>query len=235
MDGRIHHRLEIIFRDSSFGAIAAARGCVYNSPVSTPISRPPRNDSMRASSPNITKLLLEWRNGDGGALDRLMPLVYEELRRMANHYMRNERKGHTLQSSALVNEAYLRLVDHENIAWRNRAHFFGVAAQAMRRILVDYARTRNYQKRGGGAQQVSLEEAATLAGDRAAELIALDDALQELAKIDERKSSVVELRYFGGLSLEETAEALGVSIPTVTRDWNTAKAWLMREMTKGNM
>ncbi|HEY9430007.1 MAG TPA: sigma-70 family RNA polymerase sigma factor [Blastocatellia bacterium] len=187
---------------------------------------------MSASSQNITRLLLDWRNGDQTAFDRLMPLVYEELRRMANHYMRNERRGHTLQTSALVNEAYLRLVDHENIEWQNRAHFFGVAAQAMRRILVDYARSRNYQKRGGGAQQVSLDEAMTLAGDRAAELIALDDALRELAKMDERKSRVVELRYFGGLSQEETAEALGVSIPTVTRDWNTAKAWLMREMTR---
>jgi RNA polymerase sigma factor (TIGR02999 family) len=187
---------------------------------------------MTPSSQNITRLLLDWRNGDQSALDRLMPLVYEELRRMANHYMRNERRGHTLQTSALVNEAYLRLVDHENIEWRNRAHFFGVAAQAMRRILVDHARTRNYQKRGGGAQQVSLDEAMTLAGDRAAELIALDDALRELAKMDERKSRVVELRYFGGLSLEETAEALGVSIPTVTRDWNTAKAWLMREISR---
>ena len=187
---------------------------------------------MSASSQNITRLLLDWRNGDQMALDRLMPLVYEELRRMANHYMRNERRGHTLQTSALVNEAYLRLVDQENIEWQNRAHFFGVAAQAMRRILVDHARSRNYQKRGGGAQQVSLDEAMTLAGDRAAELIALDDALRELARMDERKSRVVELRYFGGLSLEETAEALGVSVPTVTRDWNTAKAWLMREMTK---
>jgi RNA polymerase sigma-70 factor, ECF subfamily len=187
---------------------------------------------MSGTSHNITRLLLDWRNGDQTALDRLMPLVYGELRRMANNYMRNERRGHTLQSSALVNEAYLRLVDHENIDWQNRAHFFGVAAQAMRRILVDHARTRNYQKRGGGAQQVSLEEAATMAEDRAAELIALDEALQELAKIDERKSRVVVMRYFGGLSLEETAEALGVSIPTVTRDWTTAKAWLLREMSK---
>ena len=187
---------------------------------------------MTPSSQNITRLLLDWRNGDQSALDRLMPLVYEELRRMANHYMRNERRGHTLQSSALVNEAYLRLVDHENIEWQNRAHFFGVAAQSMRRILVDHARTRNYQKRGGGAQQVSLDEAMTLAGERAAELITLDDALRELAKMDERKSRVVELRYFGGLSVEETAEALGVSIPTVTRDWNTAKAWLMREISR---
>ena len=187
---------------------------------------------MSASSQNITKLLLDWRNGDSEALDRLMPLVYEELRRMANNYMRNERRGHTLQTSALVNEAYLRLVDHENIAWQNRAHFFGVAAQAMRRILVDHARTRNYQKRGGAAQQVSLDDAATLADGRPAELIALDEALDELAKIDPRKCRVVELRYFGGLSIEETAEALGVSIPTVVRDWNTAKVWLMREMTK---
>jgi len=186
---------------------------------------------MTPSSKNITKLLLDWRNGDSEALDRLMPLVYEELRRMANHYMRNERRGHTLQTSALVNEAYLRLVDHENIDWQNRAHFFGVAAQAMRRILVDHARTRSYQKRGGAAQQVSLDEAATLSEERPGELIALDEALDELAKMDERKCRVVELRYFGGLSVEETAEALGVSIPTVVRDWNTAKVWLMREMS----
>jgi RNA polymerase sigma factor (TIGR02999 family) len=188
---------------------------------------------MTPSSENVTQLLLDWRNGDQTALDRLMPLVYEELRRIAGHYMRDERKGHTLQTSALVNEAYLRLVDHENIAWQNRAHFFGVAAQAMRRILVDHARTRNYQKRGGGAQQVSLDEAATVAEERAAEMIALDDALKELARMDERKSRVVELRYFGGLSVEETAEALGVSIQTVGRDWSTAKAWLLREMSKG--
>jgi RNA polymerase sigma-70 factor (ECF subfamily) len=187
---------------------------------------------MTPTSRNITKLLLDWRNGDSAALDRLMPLVYEELRRMANQYMRHERKGHTLQTSALVNEAYLRLVDHEHIEWQNRAHFFGVAAQAMRRILVDHARARNYQKRGGGAQQVSLDEAAPLTGACAAELIALDEALQELAKLDPRKSRVVELRYFGGLSMEETAEALGISIPTVTRDWNTAKAWLLRELSK---
>jgi RNA polymerase sigma factor (TIGR02999 family) len=187
---------------------------------------------MTPSSQNITQLLLDWRNGDQTALDRLMPMVYEELRRMANHYMRNERQGHTLQTSALVNEAYLRLVDHENIAWQNRAHFFGVAAQAMRRILVDYARSRQRLKRAGPAQRVSLDEAMTLAKERAAELVALDDALQGLAKVDPRKSCVVELRYFGGLSVEETAEALGVSTMTVMRDWNTARAWLMREMTK---
>src|SRR5262245_58199624 len=187
---------------------------------------------MNPPTQSVTQLLVDWRNGDQTALDRLMPLVYEELRRIAGHYMRNERKEHTLQTAALVNEAYLRLVDHENIAWQNRAHFFGVAAQAMRRILVDHARTRNYQKRGGAAQRVSLDEAATLAEGRPAELIALDEALDELAKLDERKCRVVELRYFGGLSIEETAEALGVSVPTVTRDWNTAKVWLMREMSK---
>jgi len=187
---------------------------------------------MNPSSQSVTQLLLDWRNGDQTALDRLMPLVYEELRRIAGHYMRNERQGHTLQTSALVNEAYLRLVDHENIAWQNRAHFFGLAAQAMRRILVDYARRRNYQKRGGAARQVSLGEAAMVTDEDAAEMIALDDALEELTKIDERKCRVVELRYFGGLSVEETAEALGVSIQTVGRDWSTAKAWLLREMSK---
>lgn len=187
---------------------------------------------MATSSQNITKLLIDWRNGDQEALDRLMPLVYEELRRMANHYMRNERQGHTLQTSALVNEAYLRLVDHENIEWQNRSHFFGLAAQAMRRILVDHARSRNYQKRGGAVQQVSLDEAATLAEERAAELIALDEALQELAKLDPRKSRIVEMRYFGGLSGEETAEALGISTATVSRDWETAKAWLLRELSR---
>jgi RNA polymerase sigma-70 factor, ECF subfamily len=187
---------------------------------------------MNPSSQSVTQLLLDWRNGDQTALDRLMPLVYEELRRIAAHYMRNERQEHTLQTSALVNEAYLRLVDHENIEWQNRAHFFSVAAQAMRRILVDYARTRNYQKRGGGARQVSLDEAATVAEEHVAEMIALDDALNELARIDPRKCRVVELRYFGGLTVEETAEALGVSIQTVGRDWSTAKAWLLREMSR---
>lgn len=187
---------------------------------------------LSPSVPNITKLLVDWCNGDKEALNQLMPLVHDELRRMADRYMRNERKGHTLQTSALVNEAYLRLIDHENIPWQNRAHFFGVAAQAMRRILVDHARSRSYLKRGGAAQRVSFDEAATLAEDRAAELVALDDALQELAKFDPRKCLVVELRYFGGLSMEETAEAAGVSVPTVTRDWNTAKAWLLRELTR---
>ena len=187
---------------------------------------------MNSAPPNVTQLLLDWRNGDAAALDRLMPLVYDELGRIASRFLRNERQAHTLQTGALVNEAYLRLVDHENIEWQNRAHFFGVAAQAMRRVLVDHARSRNYAKRGGAAIQVSLDQAADVTGERAAELIALDDALQELAKIDPRKSRVVELRYFGGLSVEETAEALGISTITVTRDWNTAKAWLMREVSR---
>ena len=187
---------------------------------------------MSPTSPNITKLLLEWRAGDAKALDRLMPLVYHELRRMADYYLRNERPGHTLQPSALVNEAYLRLVDHEGIDWQNRAHFFGVAAQAMRRILVDHARSRNYQKRGGAAERVSLDEAATLSADRAGELIALDEALSELEKIDPRKSRIVEIRYFGGFSIEETAALLDVSTATVSRDWETAKAWLLRELSK---
>jgi RNA polymerase sigma factor (TIGR02999 family) len=183
-------------------------------------------------APNITQLLIAWRAGDEHALEALAPVIHQELHRAAHRYMAGERPGHVLQTTALVNETYLRLVDWQNVHWQNRAHFFGVAAQAMRRILVDHARSRNYLKHGGGARQVSLDEAATLAEERAAELIALDEALRELAKMDERKSRVVELRYFGGLSVEETAEALGVSIPTVTRDWNTAKAWLLREMTK---
>src|SRR5215470_6587590 len=193
-----------------------------------------RSGSMTPSTPNVTQLLLDWRNGDSKALDRLMPLIYDELRRIAAHYLRRERRDHTLQTSALVNEVYLRLVDQEKVEWKNRAHFFGVAAQAMRRILVDYARTRNYLKRGGASRRVSLDEAMTVAEERAAELIALDEALEELAKIDPRKSRVVELRCFGGLSVDETAEALGVSDGTVIRDWNTAKAWLMREMTKSD-
>lgn len=153
---------------------------------------------------------------------------------MADYYMRNERRGHTLQPSALVHEAYLKLVDHEKIDWQNRSHFFGVAAQAMRRILVDHARTRNYQKRGGGAQRVSLDEAASLAADRAGELVALDEALIELEKLDPRKSRIVEARYFGGFGIEETAEMLGVSTATVSRDWETAKAWLLRELSRSH-
>jgi len=164
-----------------------------------------------------------------------MPLVYDELRRMAHQHMRKERPGHTLQTSALVNEAFVRLVDQSEVQWQNRAHFFGIAAQMMRRILVDHARSRQYAKRGGDARQVSLDEVAVVSEERAANVVALDDALTSLAAIDSRKSQIVELRFFGGLSIEETAEVLAISPGTVMRDWTLAKAWLRREMTsEGN-
>ena len=179
---------------------------------------------------NLTGLLLEWRDGDKAALDRLTPLVYDELRRIAHRYVQRERNGHTLQTTALVNEAYLRLAGQQKVDWQNRAHFFAVSAQVMRHILIDHARRRRYAKHGGDARQVSLEDAALMPQERAAELIALDEALDELAKLDPRKSRVVELRYFGGLSLEETAEVLEISLMTVRRDWRAAKAWLYRRM-----
>lgn len=178
----------------------------------------------------ITHLLLAWSDGDQSALDRLAPLIHAELHRLAHHYMRGERPGHVLQTSALVNEAYVRLIDWKNVRWQNRAHFFGVAAQLMRRILVDFARERKYLKRGGDALQVSLTEAAALTVQRGADLIALDEALNALAEIDPRKAQVVELRFFGGLSVDEVAEVLKVSKETVMRDWRLAKVWLMREL-----
>jgi RNA polymerase sigma factor (TIGR02999 family) len=181
----------------------------------------------------ITQLLVRWRAGDQRALDELMPLVYDELHRLAAHYLRGERRGHTLQTSALVNEAYLRLAGHEEIQWQNRAHFFAIAAQAMRRILVDHSRRRSNQKRGGDVPKVALDEALIVSADRAAEVVALDDALTRLAEIAPRKSQLVELRFFGGLSIEETAEVLKVSPGTVMRDWTFAKAWLLREITGG--
>jgi RNA polymerase sigma factor (TIGR02999 family) len=182
------------------------------------------------SSQEITQLLLAWSDGDQAALEKLTPLVYAELRRLARGYMFGERPGHTLQTTALINEAYLRLIDWKNVRWQGRAHFFGVAAQVMRRILVDFARARHYAKRGGAAQQVSLDEAVTIHEDRSAEIIALDEALKSLAEIDPRKSQVVELRFFGGLNAKETAEALKVSQRTVEREWNSARAWLYREL-----
>jgi RNA polymerase sigma-70 factor, ECF subfamily len=182
------------------------------------------------SSQEITQLLLAWSDGDQAALEKLTPLVYAELRRLAKGYMFGERPGHTLQTTALINEAYMRLIDWKNVRWQGRAHFFGVAAQVMRRILVDFARARHYAKRGGAAQQVSLDEAVTIHEDRSAELIALDEALKSLAEIDPRKSQVVELRFFGGLNAKETAEALNVSQRTVEREWNSARAWLYREL-----
>lgn len=191
---------------------------------------------MNDTSPKgVTQLLVAWSDGDAAARDELMPLVYEELRRLAHRYMGRERIGHTLQTSGLVNEAYLRLIDQSKVEWQNRAHFFGIAAQMMRRILVDYARSRGYAKRGGDARQVSLDEVAIVSDERAADVVALDDALKGLAEMDSRKSRIVELRFFGGLSIEETAEVLAVSPGTVMRDWTLAKAWLRREMTgEGN-
>lgn len=186
---------------------------------------------MTPSSHEVTQLLVAWGNGHEAARDQLMPLVYDELHRLAHQYMNRERPGHTLQTSALVNEAFVRLVDQKDVHWQNRAHFFGIAAQMMRRILVDYARNRRYAKRGGSAQQVSLNEALIVSEERSAEVVALDDALKRLATMDGRKSQIVELRFFGGLSIDETAEVLGVSPGTVMRDWTLAKAWLRREMT----
>jgi len=179
---------------------------------------------------NLTGLLIEWRDGDKAALEQLIPLVYDELRRMAHRYVQRERDGHTLQTSALVNEAYVRLAGQENVDWQNRSHFFAVTAQVMRHILIDHARRRRYVKHGGELRQIPLEDAEGMTQQRAAELIALDEALAELAKFDQRKNRVVELRYFGGLSLEETAEVLEISLMTVRRDWRAAKAWLFRRM-----
>jgi RNA polymerase sigma factor (TIGR02999 family) len=189
--------------------------------------------TMTAPSPHeLTQLLLDWSKGNKAALDQLMPLVYDELRRLAHHYLRRERAGHTLQTTALVNEAYLRLIDQRCVQWQNRAHFFGVASQLMRRILVDHARARHYVRRGGGARRVSLDEALVVSKQRAADVLALDEALTALATIDRRKSQIVEMRFFGGLSIEETAEVLAVSPGTIMRDWTLAKAWLHREISK---
>ena len=188
---------------------------------------------MAAISPReITQLLLAWSSGEQNALQKLAPLVYAELHRLAHHYMAGERPGHTLQPTALVNEAYLRLIDSSHVRWQNRAHFFAISAQLMRRILVDFARSRGYYKRGGKARRISLDEAPPIASERSADLVALDEAMSALAAFDDRKSRVVELRYFGGLSVEETAEVLKVSPETVMRDWRLAKVWLQRELSR---
>jgi RNA polymerase sigma factor (TIGR02999 family) len=189
---------------------------------------------MMSSPQAVTDWLIAWSQGDEAALDQLIPLVHEELRRLAKRYMRRERgqrAARTLQTTALVNEAYLRLIDAQRVQWQNRAHFFAIAARLMRRILVDYARAQNYAKRGGGLPQVALDDAPELAAERAPDLVSLDDALNALSRIDERKSRVIELRFFGGLSVEETAEVLKVSPDTVMRDWRLAKAWLLRELS----
>jgi len=187
---------------------------------------------MTPTPQDVTELLLDWSNGNQAALDQLMPLVYEELHRLAHQYMARERPEHSLQTSALLNEAYLKLVDQKNVHWQNRAQFFGIAAKLMRQILVDHARQRHRIKRGGDARHVPLDEAVVVSPARAAEMMALDDALETLAAVDQRKSQILELRFFGGLSIEETAEVLGVSPGTVMRDWTLAKAWLRMEMTR---
>src|SRR5262245_31137974 len=185
---------------------------------------------MTSSSHEVTRLLAAWGAGDEAARHQLMPLVYDELRRMAHRYMNRERPGHTLQTSALVHEAFLKLVDQRDGRWQNRAHFFAIAAQLMRRILVDYARSRRFKKRGGDAARVQLDDALMVSRERGAEVVALDDALQSLGEFDARKSQIVELRFFAGLSIDETANVLNVSPATVMRDWTLAKAWLKKEM-----
>jgi RNA polymerase sigma factor (TIGR02999 family) len=188
--------------------------------------------SGRAANDQVGELLRAWTDGDASALEQLTPIVYEELHRLARSYMRGERPGHSLQTTALVNEAYMRLVGYERMRWQNRAHFFAVSAQVMRRILVDHARRHNL-KRGGGVPHVSLEEAVLVGGNRAADLVALDHAMHTPAQLDPRKAQVVEMRFFGGLNVDETADVLKVSPATVMRDWNTAKAWLYRELAGG--
>jgi RNA polymerase sigma-70 factor, ECF subfamily len=191
----------------------------------TPPSTPPGRE--------VTGLLLAWGAGDESAFEQLVPLVHEELRRLAHREMGRESAGHTLQTTALVNEAYLRLIDVSRVRWQDRAHFFAMSARLMRRILVDHARSRKSQKRGGATRKVSLEEALVVSSERGSDLVALDDALKGLAAVDARKCQVVELRYFGGLSVEESAEALQVSPDTILRDWRLAKAWLLRELSRG--
>ena len=185
---------------------------------------------MTSSPDSITKLLIEWRDGDETALNRLIPLVYDELHRMAHRHMRRERPEHTLQTTALINEAYLRLVDHKGMRWQNRAHFYGVAAQAMRRVLVDEARNHNTNKRKH--DRVNLEEAVLVLPKQAPDLVALDEALNDLAALDSRKTEVVVMKYFGGMKDKEIAEALGISTATVTREWSSAKLWLLKAMSR---
>jgi RNA polymerase sigma factor (TIGR02999 family) len=193
---------------------------------------PMDHDAEAAGRERLGQILADWSHHDPAARDRLVPVVYEELRRLAHHYMRNERAGHTLQTTALVNELYLRLAGIHDMSWRDRAHFFAMAATLMRRVLVDYARQRNRDKRGAGVSVVSLDEHA-IAPQRAVDVVALDEALERLATVDPQQSRVVELRFFAGLSVKETAEALGISPATVKRDWATAKLWLYNELVAG--
>ena len=191
------------------------------------------SQSEQSAAGDMSTILRAWSDGDQSALEKLTPIVYDELRRLARRHMQHERPGHSLQATALVNEAYMRLVDYKRMQWQNRAHFFAVSSQLMRRILVEHARKRIKVKRGDGAQHVSLEDAIIVGSERPMDMVALDDALNELARLDPRKAQVVEMRFFGGLSVEETAEVLKISAVTVMRDWNTAKAWLYRELNSG--
>jgi RNA polymerase sigma factor (TIGR02999 family) len=184
------------------------------------------------TSTEITDLLLAWNDGEQAALEKLAPLVEVELRRLARSYMRRERAGHTLQTTALINEAYIRLINARRVSWQNRAHFYGIAARVMRRILVDFAREKSYQKRGGGTFQITLNETLTAAPTDDPDLLALDEALNELARVDQRKAQVVEMRFFGGLTEKETAVALSVSPETARRDWRLAKSWLLRRLSQ---
>ena len=190
---------------------------------------------MNGPFPDVTGLLADWGRGDDAALEQLIPLVHNELHRIAKRCMAGERVGHRLQATALVNEAYLRLIDVQRVNWQNRAHFLAMAARLMRRILVDFARSKQYQKRGGGAMKVTFTEALPVASEAGADLIAIDEALEALGQMDERKAKVVELRFFGGLSVEESADVLQVSPETVMRDWKFAKAWLLRELKRGHL
>jgi RNA polymerase sigma factor (TIGR02999 family) len=184
------------------------------------------------SAPDVTQLLANWSQGDQGALDKLMPLVYGELRRLASSHLRRERSNHTLQSTALVHEAFMRLVNQQDVQWRNRAHFYAIAAQMIRRILVDYARSQHAEKRGSGAVKLALDDAMAVPQQADMDLLGLNDALHQLAELDARQSRIVELRFFAGLSIEETAEVMNLSPASIKREWNTARAWLFREMTR---
>ena len=202
-------------------------------PPAIEFARSRRLRMTEAQTHGLTQLLIDWSNGDQSAFDKLMPLIDEELRRLAHRYMSRERAGHTLQTTALVNEAFVRLVNRKNVNWQNRAHFFGLAAQLMRTILVDHARSHACAKRGGGAFKLELDDALVVSQKKASEVIALDDALKELARLDPQQSRIVELRFFGGLTVEETAEVLHLSPATIKREWSTAKAWLYHELSKG--
>lgn len=222
--------------ESNFPVFTSLTPATGNRYASHPARFPARGwgvQVQRGSSNQVTELLVRWRGGDRAALDSLMPLVYDELRRLAHHYLQRERSDHTLQSTALVHEAYTRLVGQNLPEWQNRAHFFGVAAQLMRQILVDYARSHRAAKRGGSVCRVTLDDAFSQPQRLDADVVALDDALKDLAKLDPQQSRVVELRFFAGLSIEDTSEVLGISPSTVNRDWNTARVWLFRELERG--